>query len=387
MASKNLPQPARPSPEGLSPEDLLSPEMVFRTPVSQTAPVEGLVKPVVIPRISTSSFLFAKLPFMRAYSPALVQQGIREAEFLAFIDNLVVCQAPPVPLQALDKAGTVVGAVPHHWAMATGTGMSVAAGVGTAATTIVRTKQFMEKVNREMFGPRGLEATICKSDELIRRLGCGVIDIGSTPAESPESEVHISSFTERRMQALAPYIAPLTFDVPPPSPQRRFIDQGSARAIEHRVAKRESKEKRKAEKSMRKEGRAAQHSTQAGYISDTSSTSSDPSSMSDDEHAHRGSEDMSKQEKKMRKINCKAERELEKAEAKDTAKIERKRAEKIGKIERESERRVQKDSKKAADRLQKASKKQDKRSEKQRRKEEEKIATMEFLVIDNLKSS
>jgi hypothetical protein len=63
--------------------------------------------------------------------------------------------------------------------MAASAGMSVAAGVGTAATTIIRTQRFLEKVNREFFGPRGLKAGICKSGELVAKLGCGPIMIDS----------------------------------------------------------------------------------------------------------------------------------------------------------------------------------------------------------------
>jgi len=56
--------------------------------------------------------------------------------------------------------------------MAVSTGISVGAGVGTVAITTVRTRRFMEKVNREFFGPRGLKASICKNDELVTRLRC-----------------------------------------------------------------------------------------------------------------------------------------------------------------------------------------------------------------------
>jgi len=61
--------------------------------------------------------------------------------------------------------------------MAASAGMSVAAGLGTAASTIIRTRRFFDKVNREFFGPRGLKALICKSDELVGKIGCGVIEM------------------------------------------------------------------------------------------------------------------------------------------------------------------------------------------------------------------
>jgi hypothetical protein len=65
----------------------------------------------VIPRIDISGRLAVPLPFMRAYSPDLRQHNINEADFVAFIDNLAVAQAPPAPLQALNVAGQTVGFV------------------------------------------------------------------------------------------------------------------------------------------------------------------------------------------------------------------------------------------------------------------------------------
>lgn len=65
----------------------------------------------MIPRIDVSGRLAVPLPFMRAYSPDLAQHDINEVEFVAFIDNLAVAQAPPVPLQVLNVAGQAIGFV------------------------------------------------------------------------------------------------------------------------------------------------------------------------------------------------------------------------------------------------------------------------------------
>ena len=65
----------------------------------------------MIPRIDVLGRLAAPLPFARAYSLDLKPHGIDEVEFISFIDTLTVCQAAPVLLQTLDKAGMIVGAV------------------------------------------------------------------------------------------------------------------------------------------------------------------------------------------------------------------------------------------------------------------------------------
>jgi hypothetical protein len=51
------------------------------------------------------------MPFMRAFSPDLQLHDINAQEFLAFLDNLAVAEAAPVPLQALNMAGSFVGAM------------------------------------------------------------------------------------------------------------------------------------------------------------------------------------------------------------------------------------------------------------------------------------
>ncbi len=52
-----------------------------------------------------------KFPFMRASSSALEPFNIYQQDFVAFIDNLNVAQAPPAPLQALNAAGMAIGFV------------------------------------------------------------------------------------------------------------------------------------------------------------------------------------------------------------------------------------------------------------------------------------
>ena len=58
--------------------------------------------------------------------------------------------------------------------MIAGASMNMAAGVGTAATTTMRTRRFLEAVNGEYFAPRRLKASICKNKQLEEKLGCNV---------------------------------------------------------------------------------------------------------------------------------------------------------------------------------------------------------------------
>lgn len=62
--------------------------------------------------------------------------------------------------------------------------------------------------------------------------------------------IHTNSVTirDRRMQALAPYIAPLSLNVPAPAQQENMLDKLSAKVVAHTIAK----EKKDALKRQRK---------------------------------------------------------------------------------------------------------------------------------------
>ncbi|USP74653.1 hypothetical protein yc1106_01927 [Curvularia clavata] len=309
-------------------------------PAIDNACAPRLEKPVVIPRMDISGRLSAPLPFMRAYSPELRPHGINEGDFVGFIDNLAVAQAPPAPLQILNVAGTAVGFVPHHWATFAGAGMNVAAGVGTAAVSYGRTRYFLEKANREYFAPRRLYVSICKYQELVEKL-----PISSHAAVLCEKDLEagINSIRERCMSALQPYIASLSFDVPHPSGEHNILDRIAVKGIERKRRKQERK------------------SREDGYSSDSSSSSSSGSS-SDETKAKR------KAARRVRKIESKAKKDTRKHPTR-AAEIEEDRAQKLDKVRGELVRKADKGTK----RLSKRSK-----------KDLEKVKRLEFIVVEAL---
>lgn len=137
------------------------------------------------------------------------------------------------------------------------------------------------------------------------------------------------------MRALEPYIAPLTFDVPPPTPQRNVLDQIAAKQIQRRLNRKE----------------------EDGYGSDYSSRSG--SSISIENTGHSSVEGLKGRDR----------RKAEKAD--------RQRVEKIGKKERNAaERKLKEDGK----RHKRGSRECEKKTEKERKK----IAQMEYIVVENL---
>ncbi|UKZ57913.1 hypothetical protein TrVGV298_011774 [Trichoderma virens] len=319
-----------------------------RAPPAREVRMFRLDKPVVIPRIDIARPFQTQFPFMRAYSPNLYRHDISIEAFVAFIDNLAVAEAPPAPLQALNVAGQAIGYVPHHWAQAASFGIGMAAGVGTAAVTRIRTQRFLEAVNRDYFGPRGLKVSICKGHELAPRIGVGQI---------------LPEIPDRQMQSISANIAPLSFNVPPPSEQRNIIDRLSAKQVESQMKKSEKKNRKKLLELREKDAKMSRRSpAPMGYAGSDSSDSS-------------WEDEQQELDDKIRKIHRKADEKLVDASPRQASKIEEKREKEIRKIERE-QRKLDKEVEK---KMSKALRKQDKKLSEDGRK----AGRMEFIVVEN----
>jgi hypothetical protein len=102
------------SSDTLSQPDEISLDQTLRwipepPPTYYASTTPRLQKPVAIPRMDIAGALAIRLPFLRAYSPALRAHDIHETDFLAFVDNLTIAQAPSPPFQVLDIAGKGIG--------------------------------------------------------------------------------------------------------------------------------------------------------------------------------------------------------------------------------------------------------------------------------------
>ncbi|EAU31339.1 predicted protein [Aspergillus terreus NIH2624] len=207
-------------------------------------------RPVVIPRVTPNNPLKPPGPFLRAYSPVLRNHDVQITDFLEFVDNLSVAQAGSPALSAVNAAGMAVSMVPSHWASIAGTGIQVAAGVGTAAVSKIRTKKFLEAVNERYFGPRGLQASIKKDDELVGLVG---FPRNAPPLAPVNPSTGCITLRDRRMAALGPCVSPLTTDVPPPTKQAGMLDKIAAKQLEKTAQKTESKELRKHQRTQDKQ--------------------------------------------------------------------------------------------------------------------------------------
>jgi hypothetical protein len=208
-----------------------------------------LSRAVVIPQIEPSTLLSGPMPFLRAWSPILQDHAITPQDFLAFIDGLAVAQAPSPPLQAVQIVSTGLGFVPWHWAQLASGGIGLAAGASTAAISATRRKTYLQTTNAQFFGPRALHVSVM-SDEEMQRATRLPIDIARLAPSDPHRGC--VSITDRRMAAIAPYVAPLMVgcDLPDQARPANAIDRLSARQISAKIRRNRDKAEKKARKQL-----------------------------------------------------------------------------------------------------------------------------------------
>ena len=251
-----------PPREGISPsqlpqrdaEDLSALLRWMPSPPTQASPCLRLPQPVAIPQIEPPTLISGPMPFMRAYAPILHHFNIDPIHFLAFLDNLTIAMAPSPPVQAIQLVGTGIGFVPHHWAQLASGGIGLAASAGGAASSMARTKKFLQQTNETFFEPRGLRVKISSDEELRHLL-----------AQQPQSDLNNSdipllapvnvssgctSLAERRLATLGNSVAQLRFDgLPLPSTEgKNMIDKLSGKQVDMKIRKNKEKAIKKAEK-------------------------------------------------------------------------------------------------------------------------------------------
>ncbi|GAB7353682.1 hypothetical protein MBLNU459_g4088t1 [Dothideomycetes sp. NU459] len=114
-----------------------------------------LPHPVILPQRRPGS---KNRGFVRAYAPDLAACGLDQATFLDFLETLhAEIQASPV-LTAL----CIAGMTPTVIAMAVSTAMQEAAGATSGSQRRYRANAYLDKVNNELFAPRGLYAMMVK---------------------------------------------------------------------------------------------------------------------------------------------------------------------------------------------------------------------------------
>ena len=305
---------------------------------------------------------------------------------MAFVDNLAVAQAGSAVFQAMNSAGMGVGYVPWHWAQLTGFGIQVVAGIGSTAVAVVRTKKFLAASNEQFFGPRGLKVSIKKDEDLACTLGINSSRWEGSDESSSLAPINVPTgcvtLHGRRMAALAPYISPLTTEVPPPTQQRNILDKIAAIQLKRTTEKKEKSIKKKQREAEEKHERVKRmHGSEYGihqgqeynggdFTEDGSSNDSDSSLRSIERQFQH-------LDQKSKKVNQKAGAELAKRKGTSkAAEIESKRSKELAKLDSERQKLEKKVDKNMEGKAKRAQSMSD--------KSEKPLKRMEYIVIENV---
>ncbi|KAH7251249.1 hypothetical protein BKA59DRAFT_491780 [Fusarium tricinctum] len=348
----------QPSQYHSQPQQSLQPSFHSQQPTPPpytTQAISSRCRPILLPATSIAGTLSAASPFIRAYPPVLSSYGISSKEFTAIIDAINIALAEPTPFTVLNVASNGVGLIPEGIAQGVSLGLGIAAGAGSAASAYIRTKRVLEKVNREVFAPKGLVVEIVKDDEVMRRL--------NTTAKSLDPL--------ERLQELGPFVETLSFDVGPVIRHSNVIDRISAKQA---AMKQEGKEKKKHEKetkrTRKREKAAEKYSRPVDSI--------DEQWNSDTEILIETEAKLAKLEGKIVDINAQADAKLVEASGKKAGDIEKRRQKDLAEVEKDRGKLHEKHEKTMAKLQKKAGKKED--------KGEKKVAKLEWIMIHTARS-
>ncbi|KAF5660939.1 hypothetical protein FDENT_13612 [Fusarium denticulatum] len=306
-------------------------------------------RPILIPSTSITGSLEVTPPYHRAYPPILDSYGISSKEFMAIIDALNIALAEPAPFKAMDVAGDGLGFVPNEIAQGVSLGLGLAAGTGTAATAYFRERKVLERVNRDIFAPKGLVMKTIKDEEVMQRLNATAKSLDPL----------------QRLQEISSHVEALCFEVGPPVRHSNMLDRISAKQAAIKQAGKEKKKHKKEEKCLRKREKAADKF-------DRSVDSIDEQYNSDVESRIEIEAKIARLENRIAEINIKAEKLMESSEKK-VGEIEKRRRKDLEEIEKDRGRLMEKHGKAIA--------KMNKKAEKKDEKDEKKVARLEWIMI------
>lgn len=197
-------------------------------PPSKTASqMPPLLQPVIIPQLDLPP-RGESVPFDRCYSDFLASHGVPMREFTSFLDGLALAQSPNSGLQGLKMFGAGVSAIPLPLIPLAGKGISALATSGSGHSGS-RARLYLERAKKEYFEPRGLRLSMIKDPDLSPRLQIPTHTYRLAPLTRSTVTENI---VQRRLEGLAPYVAPLRYDVPEQDKQVQGVHKLARKHLE-----------------------------------------------------------------------------------------------------------------------------------------------------------
>lgn len=198
-----------------------------RAPRLAPAQMPPLIQPVTVPQLDVPPE-GESVPFARCYSDALLSHDVSLQDFMAFLDGLAIAQAPNSGLQGLKMLGVGVSSVPLPFIPLAGKGIKALASTGSGHSGS-RSRLYIERARKEYFEPRGLRLTVLRDKDLNPRLQIPTHAYRLAPLTK---NTLTNRLCERRMEALAPYVAPVRFDVPEQGNEVRGVHKMARKHLE-----------------------------------------------------------------------------------------------------------------------------------------------------------
>ena len=191
--------------------------------------MSALLQPVVIPQLDVPP-QGESVPFARCYSDALASHDVSMRDFTSFLDGLALAQAPNSALQSLKMLGAGVSFVPLPFIPWAGKGISALASSGSGHSGS-RARLYLDRAKKEYFAPRGLRLSVIKDNDLNPRLQIPAHAYRLAPLTN---NTLTENLARRRLEGVAPYVAPLRFDVPEQDKQIQGVHKLARKHLEHR---------------------------------------------------------------------------------------------------------------------------------------------------------
>lgn len=128
--------------------------------------------------------------FVRAYAPVLADCGVDQDTFLRFLDNFDKSSKASPIFEVMVISAQIVGLVPSPIAMGVSLGITIIGKAGQAVQSRSRTNTFLDRMNAELFQPRGLYAMIFKYKSSTKP---GEADIGT---ETVDLNAHVAAISK-----------------------------------------------------------------------------------------------------------------------------------------------------------------------------------------------
>lgn len=198
-------------------------------PSQNRSQMPPLIQPIVIPQLDVPP-QGESVPFSRCYSDALSLHGIPMREFASFLDGLALAQAPNSALQGLKMFGAGMKSIPIPFIPLAGKGIAALATSGSGHSGS-RARLYIDRAKTEYFEPRGLRLSIIKDVDLSPRLQIPTHAYRLAPLTNSTLTENLS---KRRFEGLAPYVAPLRYDMPDQDKQIQGVHKMARKHLESR---------------------------------------------------------------------------------------------------------------------------------------------------------